>query len=62
MESLTYSRVMVHRYFVPFEVTFLGWAVSHAMVNDWLQTILLIVSIIAGIIGIYRAVTNKKKK
>jgi hypothetical protein len=41
-------------------IWFTGWAVSHAVLNEWLQTSVLIVSLVAGILSIAKALKKKK--
>lgn len=48
--------------FILFETLIGGWIVSHTIVNETLQSILLIVSIAAGIVGLFKALKGKGKK
>ena len=47
--------------FIAFETSLSAWLISHAVVNDYLQTISLVVSIAAGVIGIYVALFKPEK-
>lgn len=47
-------------WFVPAEISFSGWIVSHTVINEWLQTILIVVTIIATLVGLWKTVKGKK--
>lgn len=48
--------------FVLSETLFASWVISHTSITQGLQDTLLIVSIIAGLIGIYKSLFSKKKQ
>lgn len=45
--------------FVGAEIGILGWTISHAIVNEWLQTGILVLTFLGLLVGLYKTLRKK---